>query len=59
MVSQSISRQIYTPMELTIIKCRTVTQSQQCRAVMDEKSSPIFPVCRGAVVTNGWCIIDR
>ena len=50
-------------MEFAIIKSRAMTRSMspQCsafsRAVMDEKSlSPLFPVGRGAVVTNDWCI---
>ena len=36
----------YTPVEFTIIKSRAMTHSRspQCRAVMDEKSSPLFPV---------------
>ena len=50
-------------MEFTIIMSRamTLSRSLQCRAfsraMMDEKSlSPLFPVGRGAVVTNNWCI---
>ena len=54
----------YTPVEFTIIKSRamTLSRSPQCRAVMDEKSSPLFPVGGGggvcAEVTNDWCIIS-
>ena len=53
----------YTPMEVTIIKCRamTLSRSPQCRALIDEKSlSPKLPVDGGGgvgpVVTNDWCI---
>ena len=36
----------------------TLSRSPQCKAVMYEKSSVLFPVDGGwgAVVTNGWCI---
>ena len=54
----------YTPVEFTFIKNRamTISRSPQCwassRALMDEKSSPLFPVGSwGEVVTNDWCII--
>ena len=51
-------------MEFTFIKSRAMTLSRSpqyrafSRAVMDEKSSPLFSVVGGggAVVTNDWCI---
>ena len=53
----------YTPVQFTITKSRAMTlcRSSQCRAssraMMDEKSSLLFPVGGEAVVTNGWCTI--
>ena len=51
------------PVEFTLIKSRAMTLSRSLqyrafsRAVMDEKSSPLFSVGGGTVVTNDWCII--